>query len=469
MVVHSWPLIPGIRRLRPVQSQPTLYSEKPSWKIREAGKKKRIERLRKRQDKVGRKKKKARKRGAAASETCQVVACYTNVDWILALSFAVNCLNGGSWTGQVCLCPNGFSGNLCQDNAPIVTCQNGGKWDGLKCQCTSLFYGPRCEEVVETIEIEATVSATVEVTVRVTSQNFSEELNDQKSQKFKDFNKTFTEQMTLIYAGIPEYEGVVIRKLRNGSIIVDYDVILKAQYTSEYENELQDLKSNVQEKIIAATQVQVSGAENNCTEFLLCFNAEDTKVQNITVSDVVNPQEECRQLAGEDYEQFVFAEQKDNKWHCITACSAGFKASLDCHYGKCQLQRNGPQCLCLTTDTHWYSGETCDWGIQKSLVYGLVGAGVAVLLVVLVILAVFSFRFRREAQRQSFKVTQMQKWNEEEGRTPGTYRNFGFEHNEDREDYINLGSVYSNFEVLRNVNPEEKVRMMQMNYPPPVP
>lgn len=54
---------------------------------------------------------------------------------------------------------------------------------------------------------------------------------------------------------------------------------------------------------------------------------------------------------------------------------------------------------CLTTDTHWYSGETCDWGIQKSLVYGLVGAGVAVLLVVLVILAVFSFRYRREAQR----------------------------------------------------------------------
>lgn len=54
---------------------------------------------------------------------------------------------------------------------------------------------------------------------------------------------------------------------------------------------------------------------------------------------------------------------------------------------------------CLTTDTHWYSGDACDWGIQKSLVYGLVGAGVAVLLVVLIILAVFSFRYRREAQR----------------------------------------------------------------------
>lgn len=54
---------------------------------------------------------------------------------------------------------------------------------------------------------------------------------------------------------------------------------------------------------------------------------------------------------------------------------------------------------CLTTDTHWYSGETCDWGIQKSLVYGLVGAAVAVLLVILVILGVLSTRFRREANR----------------------------------------------------------------------
>lgn len=58
-----------------------------------------------------------------------------------------------------------------------------------------------------------------------------------------------------------------------------------------------------------------------------------------------------------------------------------------------------PPVSCLTTDTHWYSGETCDWGIQKSLVYGLVGAGAAVLLVILVILGVFSFRFRREANR----------------------------------------------------------------------
>lgn len=52
---------------------------------------------------------------------------------------------------------------------------------------------------------------------------------------------------------------------RNGSIIVDYDVILKAQYTSNYTDMFQEIKNDVQKKIINATQVQVSGADNNCT------------------------------------------------------------------------------------------------------------------------------------------------------------------------------------------------------------
>lgn len=32
--------------------------------------------------------------------------------------------------------------------------------------------------------------------------------------------------------------------------------------------------------------------------------------------------------------------------------------------------------------------------------------------------------------RQKFKVSQMQKWNEEEGRNPGAFHNVGFDHNE---------------------------------------
>ncbi|KAL1768639.1 Muc3 [Sigmodon hispidus] len=343
------------------------------------------------------------------------------------LSLAVNCLHGGSWTGQICLCPNGYSGDRCQDRVPVVICQNGGSWNGTKCQCTSLFYGPRCEEVVDSIEVEQEIIASVEVTVTVTSENYSKELEDPKSEEFKKFNETFTKQMARIYEGIPEYNGVIIKSLRKGSIIVDYDVILKAKYTSDYENKLQNITDNVKEKIQNATKHQVT--VNDSCSALLCFNSSATKVQEVNVT--VNPLETCRKEAGEDFAAYVLLEYKDNKLHCITRCSSGYEASLDCHYGKCQLQRSGPQCLCLTTDTHWYSGETCDWGIQKSLVYGLVGAGVAVLLVILVILSVISIRFKRQANRERSRVSQMQKWNEEEGRAPGAFHNVGFDHSED--------------------------------------
>ncbi|KAL6093958.1 hypothetical protein STEG23_027006 [Scotinomys teguina] len=371
----------------------------------------------------------------------------------------MNCLNGGIWDGRVCLCPNGFTGERCENRVPVVTCQNGGTWDGLKCQCTSLFQGPRCEEVVESIEIEqTTISASVEVTVTVTSQEYSEELQNKESEQYKKFNETFTEQMAMIYAGIPEYDGVVIKELRKGSIVVDYDVILKANYTEGYESVLEDISNNVEEKIKTATQNQVL-FNNSCTGFMLCFNSTATSVQNLSVTE--NPEEECKKKAG-DFANYVSLEYKNNKLHCITPCSTGYKASLDCHYGKCQLQRSGPQCLCLTTDTHWYSGETCDWGIQKSLVYGLGGAGVAVLLAILVILSVFSFRLRREARRQRSRVSQLQRWSEEEGRTPGAFHNVGFDHNEGREDYVHLGSMYSNFEAsLSHINPERKIQIQR--------
>lgn len=62
MVVHSWPLIPELGRLKPVQSQLTLYSEKPSRKIREAGKKKRMEKVKEKTEQMGKEKEESKER-----------------------------------------------------------------------------------------------------------------------------------------------------------------------------------------------------------------------------------------------------------------------------------------------------------------------------------------------------------------------------------------------------------------------
>uniref|UniRef100_A0A8C0WT05 SEA domain-containing protein n=1 Tax=Castor canadensis TaxID=51338 RepID=A0A8C0WT05_CASCN len=335
----------------------------------------------------------------------------------------------------------------------INVCQNGGLWDGLKCQCTSLYYGPRCEEVVDSIEIDQTVSAQVELTVTVTNQVYHDELQNRSSEEFKKFNDIFSKQMKIIYTGISEYEGVNIIELRPGSVVVKHDVLLKTHYTPAYKEIFNQAKLQVEEKIQNATKMQTSNST------LLCFNSTATAVQNITVT--VNPEEEC-QSAGKEFAAYFTPEYKDGKLYCVTPCMSGFNTSLDCHYGKCQLQRSGPQCLCLTTDTHWYTGETCDWGVQKSLVYGLLGAVGAVLLVALVIVLVFVFLFKREAKRRS-RVTQLYKWNEEDGRPAhGTFQNTGFDVSEDREDYVHVDSVYSNFEAsLSHINPETKIHIQR--------
>uniref|UniRef100_A0A8D2DB28 Mucin-17 n=1 Tax=Sciurus vulgaris TaxID=55149 RepID=A0A8D2DB28_SCIVU len=339
-----------------------------------------------------------------------------------AFSLSVICLNGGIWTGEACECPTGFTGDRCQH--VVNVCLNGGFWDGLKCQCTSLYYGPQCETVVESIEIEPppqTVTAQMEMTVTVTNEEYSDNLQNRSSEEFKRFNDTFTKQMQIIYYGIPEYDGVNITGLRRGSVVVEHEVILKAKYTPEYKEVFQKATEDVKEKIYNATKVQISN-DNNCTT-LLCFNSTATSVQNVTVTQY-NPEEECREKAGEEFAAYFTVEYKDQKPYCITPCMPGFNVSLDCHYGKCQLQRSGPQCYCLITDTHWYSGETCEWGIQKSLVYGLVGAGAAVVLVVVVVLLVFTLRSRRE-----YRVSQLYQWHQEDdgGSVPGTFRNIGFD------------------------------------------
>uniref|UniRef100_A0A673VE34 SEA domain-containing protein n=1 Tax=Suricata suricatta TaxID=37032 RepID=A0A673VE34_SURSU len=335
-------------------------------------------------------------------------------------------LKGGDLSEQVCICPTGSQGDQCEQE--IVLCQNGGYWDGIKCVCTDLYQGPKCEDVVPSIEIAPppeTVSAQVEMTVTVTNMEFTKELEDRTSVAFQNFNDTFTKEMKTAYDGIPEYQGVNITRLSAGSVVVEHEVILKAKFTPEYMGALDKVTQQVTEIIKNVTKQHIS-TNNICTS-TLCYNTTSTKVQNITITQY-DPEKECQEKVGKEYAEYFFVEYKNQKPNCITRCMPGFNNSMNCHFGKCQLERSGPRCYCLTTDTEWYSGETCEFSTKKSLVFGLVGAAFAVVLIAIAVLVLFMFRSKKEVNKQKAKVTQLYKWHEEDGGPePGTFQNIGFD------------------------------------------
>ncbi|XP_036266012.1 mucin-17 [Pipistrellus kuhlii] len=262
--------------------------------------------------------------------------------------------------------------------------------------------------------------------------------------------------MDKVYSKIPEYVGVNITELSSGSVVVQHDVILQAKFNSEYKEEFKKVTKEIEKTITNVTQQQIM-SNGNCSA-TLCFNKNATEVIN-TVIDY-DPEVDCREKAGKDLAKYFFVEYKDQQPKCINRCMPGFNASLNCNAGTCKLERSGPKCYCLNTDTAWYSGETCEVSTKKNLVYGLLGSAGAVVLMILVILLVFMFRSKREVKRQKHKVTQLYNWHEDGGTAPGTFHNIGFDIYEEPQNSLNLDSIYSNFQPsLEHVDSKKKIQI----------
>ncbi|XP_069836371.1 mucin-3A-like [Dendropsophus ebraccatus] len=68
---------------------------------------------------------------------------------------------------------------------------------------------------------------------------------------------------------------------------------------------------------------------------------------------------------------------------CMSYCDAMSNKFPSCHDGICQIVNNtGPRCLCPRTDLYIYSSPYCNGRILKSGLYGGLGAGISVLLII---------------------------------------------------------------------------------------
>ncbi|XP_047695158.1 mucin-12 [Prionailurus viverrinus] len=356
-------------------------------------------------------------------------------------------------------CPLGFHGDRCEFYPFTGQCQNGTIWNGKECVCAQGFFGYQCKSLVDSffLEIPEIINATLGVTVKVTNKNFTKDLNNISSPDYWNFTQLFKSQMDKAYMGkdFPQYRGVIIRRLFNGSVVVEHDVIMEANYTSEFEELFANLSKLIKVKIMNETK-RLSGDSEECrASSHLCFSEEATIVsENVMLG--FDLKEQCTQKAAKDYAQFYFVDELDGKLACVTKCTSGTKLQLNCNEGECQLQRSGPRCLCPTSDTHWYWGETCALSTSKSLVYGSVGAVGALLVVMVVILTVFLGRSQRKLHRQEYNL-----WQGED--LPGGFQNTGIWEDENlKEDRFTLENIYSHFQPsLENVDPTTELHIQR--------
>ncbi|XP_017389023.1 mucin-3A [Cebus imitator] len=368
--------------------------------------------------------------------------------WMLKASPGATgtCDNGGTWEQGQCVCRQGFSGDRCQHQRK---CQNGGTWDGLKCQCPSTFYGSDCEFAVEQVDVDS-VEADVAMEVSV-DQEFSSDLNDNTSQAYRDFNNTFWNQMQKIYADVQgfTFKGVEILSLRNGSIVVDYLVLLEMPFSPQLQSQYEKAKTALKDGLQNASQ----NADSCKDSQTLCFKPDSIKVNNYSRTELT-PEAICRRAAPKGYEEFYFPLVEAARLRCVTKCTSGVDGAIDCHQGQCILETRGPACRCFSTDTHWFSGPRCEVAVHWKALVGGLAAGAALLLLLLLALGFRAVRSRGGGgQSRGRSWDQDGKWFEIwDEEVVGTFSNLGFEEDDRIEKDKNFNVDLENVDTTMKVH-----------------
>ncbi|XP_068129520.1 mucin-17-like [Hyperolius riggenbachi] len=221
-----------------------------------------------------------------------------------------------------------------------ANCQNGGYYDGIKCVCTDdTYYGVFCENIIDRTPPVTTVDAAVAVVMKITSEQFTEDLQDFESETFKAFEEKFTQQIEEAYAEIPGYKGIKIIGIRQGSVIVDYEVIVELEY-KEHANineQYEEMFKQVEEKI-----TELVTTLSNCTDgTVFCFD------ENVTTGRVEIPSP-CSKIATE-FQDYYMELLIPEGMTCVSQCDPINPKSQNCNEGRCVIQKSvGPQCLQIT-------------------------------------------------------------------------------------------------------------------------
>ncbi|KAM8996436.1 mucin-3A-like [Ara ararauna] len=98
---------------------------------------------------------------------------------------------------------------------------------------------------------------------KVENREFTPELQNKSSASFQAFEKEFKEQMRDLYKHIEGYQDVLIHELTQGSIVVNYMVLLKVPASTKANETLKTISNELINAITSSTTCNESCEGDN--------------------------------------------------------------------------------------------------------------------------------------------------------------------------------------------------------------
>ncbi|NXA44054.1 MUC3B protein, partial [Eudromia elegans] len=215
-------------------------------------------------------------------------------------------------------------------------CQNEGVWTATGCSCQAYLEGDYCQFSSPTIDITPEVGSFVGMTARVTNRHFSEAMGDPSSTAYRGFADEFERTMDQIYQNVSDYHSTKILNLRNGSVVVDYKVLLHPPPEADSSYSLGRRSQELLETLTSAAQ------PHNCShaasrglgraERVLDGVARRVAVA-IAAALQLGSDQICRKRVPAKFRRFYHPYTIGRGVFCVTNCTLNVPGAINCNGG----------------------------------------------------------------------------------------------------------------------------------------
>ncbi|XP_077326635.1 mucin-3A-like isoform X2 [Lithobates pipiens] len=331
---------------------------------------------------------------------------------------------------------------------PFISCQAIAPCESKRCPCPQYLYGKNCMFIQDDIRLDKVI-AKLAVTVHVENVIFTPELEDTTSQAYQTFQKRFIEEIKPFYnSKISNFKDVKINKARNGSIVVDHEVLL----TVNFRNYMEETKQTEQLLLRYLKEAICTSSSPD----KLCFrvNTSTVTAKEVSLTELCSEDE----AIPEEMKMYFHGLNETTFLLCMTECSENNESPINCNWGMCSTSAAGSNCNCDISDEYWYTGSHCETPISKPGVIAGVTVGLIILVIIIMVL-VIAFCWRR---RVADNETLLEDGGNKHWYGFGWKRNLNIQGkcwnpNMDSKMFGPNGSFRSTKEV--NVNPQEKMHI----------